>query len=92
MENQIEEPTKSQLKDQNLFLKHQVDNLRRNYDIATEALQRALARIKELRRPPRRVCNNTFCSKKTQKKCKECGNFCCQSCRDCDYCNSPNDL
>lgn len=110
---EIEEPRKSQLKDQNLFLKHQVDDLRRNCDMVinqlnisnkqrndyyilnnqtTEALQKALARIKELKRPPRGECSNTFCNKKTQRKCKDCENFCCQSCSDCDYCNSPNDL
>jgi hypothetical protein len=121
---EIEEPTKSQLKDQNLFLKKQVVDLRRNCDLVvnqlnisnqqkneynslldqtSEALKEtnnaliaSHARIQELkdeldklRRPPvkREECNNSGCVRKTQRKCKDCENYCCQSCSVCKYCN-----
>ena len=117
---EIEEPRKSQLKDQNLFLNKQVLYLGRNCDLVVnelnisrqqrneystlldhareeltktnDALILALKRIKELKRPPRGECSNSNCNKKTQRKCKDCENFCCQSCSDCEYCNSPIDL
>lgn len=112
---EIEEPTKSQLKGQNLFLKQQVVDLRRNCDMvvnqlnisnqqkneyntlldqATEALEKTNNILKEYKqrpppvpRPPRDYCNNFDCVRKTQRKCRDCENYCCQSCSACKYCN-----
>ena len=111
---EFEEPRKTQLKDENLFLKKQVADMRRNCDLVVNqlniasqqredarkslietntALVLAQARIQELQqprppRPPRDYCNNLGCNRKTQRKCRDCENYCCQPCFICKYCNS----